>query len=58
MTTMRRSRLGYHAVDGLGRVDYAIENGGAFVVRHSEAYDVWLGNWFLLNSELEGVLGK
>lgn len=38
-----------HAADGLGRVDYALANGGATVVRHSEAYDMRRGNWFLMS---------
>jgi len=36
-----RGMVEKHAGDGLGRVDYALANGGDFVVRHSEAYDVW-----------------
>lgn len=44
------SEIEKHAADGLGRVDYALANGGAWVVRHSEAYDVQRGNWFLLNA--------
>jgi SUN domain-containing protein 1/2 len=30
-------------------VDYALANGGAAVVRHSEAYDVGRGNWNILS---------
>ncbi|XP_071737030.1 SUN domain-containing protein 1-like [Rutidosis leptorrhynchoides] len=30
--------IGKHAADGLGRVDYAVATGGAFVLKHSEAF--------------------
>lgn len=43
------SEIEKHAADGLGRVDYALANGGAAVVRHSEAYDVGRGNWNILS---------
>ncbi|KAL1197076.1 SUN domain-containing protein 1 [Cardamine amara subsp. amara] len=36
-----------HAADGLGRVDYALASGGAFVMQHSDPYLVGKGiNWF------------
>ncbi|CAA7059916.1 unnamed protein product [Microthlaspi erraticum] len=39
--------IGKHAADGLGRVDYALASGGAFVVDHSDPYLVGKGgNWF------------
>lgn len=40
-----------HAADGLGRVDYALATGGAFVVKHSDAYLAGKGsNWLPLSS--------
>lgn len=36
--------IGKHAADGLGRVDYALASGGAFVMDHSDPFLV--GNWF------------
>ncbi|GAU43446.1 hypothetical protein TSUD_140830 [Trifolium subterraneum] len=44
------SEIEKHAADGIGRVDYALANGGAAVVRHSEAYNVGRGNWYMLTS--------
>ncbi|KFK38465.1 hypothetical protein AALP_AA3G116400 [Arabis alpina] len=39
--------IGKHAADGLGRVDYALGSGGAFVMDHSDPYLVGKeGNWF------------
>ncbi|XP_010552892.1 PREDICTED: protein SAD1/UNC-84 domain protein 1-like isoform X2 [Tarenaya hassleriana] len=39
-----------HAADGLGRVDYALASGGAFVMKHSDPYLVGKGsNWFGTN---------
>uniref|UniRef100_A0A1J3H2M6 SUN domain-containing protein 2 n=1 Tax=Noccaea caerulescens TaxID=107243 RepID=A0A1J3H2M6_NOCCA len=40
--------IGKHAADGLGRVDYALASGGAFVMDHSDPYLVGgnKGNWF------------
>ncbi|EOA32419.1 hypothetical protein CARUB_v10015693mg [Capsella rubella] len=39
--------IGKHASDGLGRVDYALASGGAFVLEHSDPYLVGSGgNWF------------
>ncbi|ESQ48965.1 hypothetical protein EUTSA_v10020697mg [Eutrema salsugineum] len=39
--------IGKHAADGLGRVDYALASGGAFVMDHSDPYLVGNGgNWF------------
>ncbi|KAI5420794.1 SUN domain-containing protein 2 [Lathyrus oleraceus] len=38
-----------HAADGLGRVDYALANGGAAVVRHSDPYDMRRGKLFSLS---------
>lgn len=39
--------IGKHAADGLGRVDYALASGGAFVMDHSDPYLVGnVGNWF------------
>ncbi|CAA0400728.1 unnamed protein product [Arabidopsis thaliana] len=36
-----------HAADGLGRVDYALASGGAFVMEHSDPYLVGKGSsWF------------
>ncbi|VVB13271.1 unnamed protein product [Arabis nemorensis] len=40
-----------HAADGLGRVDYALASGGAFVMQHSDPYLVGKGsNWFATSS--------
>ncbi|CAH2074083.1 unnamed protein product [Thlaspi arvense] len=40
-----------HAADGLGRVDYALASGGAFVMQHSDPYFVGKGsNWFATSS--------
>lgn len=36
--------IGKHAADGLGRADYALASGGAFVMDHSDPFLV--GNWF------------
>ncbi|CAH8339218.1 unnamed protein product [Eruca vesicaria subsp. sativa] len=39
--------IGKHAADGLGRVDYALGSGGAFVMDHSDPYLVGSGGyWF------------
>nr|VDD46847.1 unnamed protein product [Brassica oleracea] len=39
--------IGKHAADGLGRVDYALASGGAFVMDHSDPFLVGIvGNWF------------
>ncbi|KAF8077518.1 hypothetical protein N665_1030s0002 [Sinapis alba] len=39
--------IGKHAADGLGRVDYALASGGAFVMDHSDPYLVGNGGyWF------------
>ncbi|KFK24936.1 hypothetical protein AALP_AA8G044500 [Arabis alpina] len=40
-----------HAADGLGRVDYALGSGGAFVMQHSDPYLVGKGSsWFATSS--------
>lgn len=39
--------IGKHVADGLGRVDYALASGGAFVMGHSDPFLVGNGrNWF------------
>ncbi|KAL5061920.1 hypothetical protein RYX36_023657 [Vicia faba] len=43
------SEIEKHAADGLGRVDYALANGGASVVRHSDPYDLRRAKLFLLS---------
>ncbi|KAK6929601.1 SUN domain [Dillenia turbinata] len=45
-----------HAADGLGRVDYAVASGGAFVVRHSEPFIGGKGSlWKSMTAAQTGV---
>lgn len=42
-----------HAADGLGMADYALAQGGAMVVKHSEPFNSRKGGWFPMPNRVE-----